>query len=229
MASPVRIGRTVRAATITVLLAAFAVLSGCLHGSGEPDPLVFTGPSAPVPLWGPLPAFAFSPQEPIPGEVVAFDASFSSIGPGHTIASYAWLFGDGSGSPASPVATTTHPYVTEGEYTVSLTVTDNLGTAVTQEQQVLVNRQSPPIASIVCSVVGMTVNCDGTTSLAFAGRTIDPLTGYTWNFGDGTAAVADTTVTISHTYLASATFNVTLTVKDSAALTGSTSTAVIIP
>ena len=43
MASPVRIGRTARAATITVILAAFAVLPGCLQDSGEPG--LFTGPS----------------------------------------------------------------------------------------------------------------------------------------------------------------------------------------
>ena len=43
MASPVRIGRTARAATITVVLAAFAVLPGCLQDSAEPG--LFTGPS----------------------------------------------------------------------------------------------------------------------------------------------------------------------------------------
>lgn len=53
--------------------------------------------------------------------------SFSSAGssdPDGTIAAYAWSFGDGANATtASP----SHAYTTAGTYTVSLTVTDNLG------------------------------------------------------------------------------------------------------
>ncbi len=115
MASPVRIGRTVRAATIAAILAALAVLPGCLHDDGEgPDPLVFTGPSEPVPLWGPLPAFSFTPQEPDAGDAVSFDASLSDIGPGHTIASYEWSFGDGGTAGPAAIATATRTYASDG-------------------------------------------------------------------------------------------------------------------
>jgi PKD repeat protein len=55
----------------------------------------------------------------------SFNASTSSD-PDGTIASYAWDFGDGqTGTGATP----THSYTAAGNYTVSLTVTDNQGAA----------------------------------------------------------------------------------------------------
>ena len=158
MASPVGIGRTVRAATVTVILAAFALLPGCLHDSGEPEPLLFTGPSEPVPLWGPLPRFSFTPQEPDAGQTVSFDASRSIIGPGHTIASYTWLFGDGGTATG---VTASRTYANEGAYTVRLTVTDNLGAAVTRLALVVVGTLTPPTAVIVFSKAGTDRAPDG--------------------------------------------------------------------
>jgi PKD repeat protein len=57
------------------------------------------------------------------GENIRFDGSLSSD-PDGTLTSYDWDFGDGStGSGATPV----HAYGSPGTYTVTLTVTDNLG------------------------------------------------------------------------------------------------------
>ena len=66
MVSTARTARTVRAATIAAILAAFALLPGCLQDSGLPDPLLFTGPSAPVPLWGPCPSSSLRRRPPGP-------------------------------------------------------------------------------------------------------------------------------------------------------------------
>ena len=55
---------------------------------------------------------------------VKLDASASSD-PDGTIASYSWDFGDGSA--AATGATVMHTYATDGQYTVTLTVTDDLG------------------------------------------------------------------------------------------------------
>jgi len=58
-----------------------------------------------------------------PGETVAFDGTGSGDSDG-TIVSYAWNFGDGAaGSGADP----THAYAAEGDYLVTLVVTDDGG------------------------------------------------------------------------------------------------------
>ena len=166
-----------------------------------------------------------SPQDPDAGDTVSFDASPPSIGgAGHTIASYAWSFGDASS--AGNLVAPTNTYASEGVYTVSLTVTDNLGASVTQRQAVVVGELTPPTAAIVFSIAGTVVNFEGTTSTTEPGRTI---TGYTWNFGDNTTG---TGATIQHDYVGAAsgtTFNPTLTVTDSAGLTGSATASVVIP
>ena len=231
MVSTARTARTVRAATITVILAAFAVLPGCLHDSAEPDPLAFIGPSAPD-LWGPLPSFSFSPQKPDAGDTVSFDASGSSTDPGFAIASYAWSFAGGSPPTATgATATASTTYGSEGTFTVSLTVTDNRGSAtpVTQRQSVVVGAPTPPTADFVFSIAGTVVNFDGTTSTTEPGRTI---TSYRWTFGDGSPTVTGPSATVSHDYGAGAAnreFNVTLRVEDTAMLTGSTFEPVKIP
>ena len=63
------------------------------------------------------------------GHATSFDASASSDSDG-TVARYEWNFGDGhSASTGSP--TTTHTYATAGDYTATLTVTDDAGCSIT--------------------------------------------------------------------------------------------------
>lgn len=73
------------------------------------------------------------------GLTVGLDASASGDADG-TIASYAWDFGDGATS--SQVAPT-HTYAGEGTYTVSLTVTDDLGASATSTRTLGVREPSP--------------------------------------------------------------------------------------
>ena len=84
--------------------------------------VIFTYPNQP-----PLASFVYSPAEPHAGETVTFDAS-ASYDPDGSIASYQWDFGDGNvttvGAPSI-----THVYENCGNYTVTLTVTDNEGGA----------------------------------------------------------------------------------------------------
>jgi PKD repeat protein len=63
------------------------------------------------------------PYVAAPGSPISFDGSGSSDTDG-TIASYAWNFGDGSTASGR---TPTHAFASVGTYTVTLTVTDNLG------------------------------------------------------------------------------------------------------
>ena len=66
------------------------------------------------------------------GVSCAFDGS-SSSDPDGTIVSYSWNFGDGTTGAGTTVS---HTYSTTGDYTVTLTVTDNVGAKGTQSKNV---------------------------------------------------------------------------------------------
>ena len=69
----------------------------------------------------PVANFSFSPNDPIVGGIVSFDASSSSDSDG-SITSYAWNFGDGDTASGQFI---THVFAASGTYSVTLTVTDN--------------------------------------------------------------------------------------------------------
>src|SRR5271157_5984031 len=85
----------------------------------------------------PVASFTYSPDMPTPTETITFDAS-SSFSPNGAIVTYAWDFGDGySAVLTSP--TTTHSYPLDGNYTVQLIVTDNVGLTAATAAVVQVN------------------------------------------------------------------------------------------
>ncbi len=75
-----------------------------------------------------VPTAAF--QTSLAGFVLSVDGGGSSD-PDGSVASYAWVFGDGE-SATTATATTTHTYARAGTYSVSLTVKDNKGASSTQ-------------------------------------------------------------------------------------------------
>lgn len=81
-------------------------------------------------------------------EAVGHTIQFNSNGsndPDGDIVSYLWNFGDGSES-TSPNAN--HIYTSEGEYNVTLTVTDNLGESTTATTKAVVTLNSPKDAPL---------------------------------------------------------------------------------
>ena len=82
-----------------------------------------------VPNQPPRASFTVNPGLTTPGTQVAFDASASADTDGGSVARYDWDFGDGTtlenGGP-----TPTHSFPKEGDYTVTLTTTDNEGCSV---------------------------------------------------------------------------------------------------
>jgi PKD repeat protein len=72
----------------------------------------------------PVAQFVFSPTDPMPGDVVFFNGGASTAAPGRRIVSYTWDFGDGTGASG---ATASKLYTIARTYTVTLTVTDDLG------------------------------------------------------------------------------------------------------
>ena len=76
-----------------------------------------------------------------------------------------------------------------------------------------------PTASFTLTCTGLTCAVNGTGSSTPNGG----VTGYSWNFGDGTTATA---ATATHTYAANGTYTVTLTITDSSSQTATTSQSV---
>lgn len=62
--------------------------------------------------------------------------------PNGFITSYVWSFGDGNGAQGSRV---THSYGTAGSYTVTLTVTDNVGQSASSTKSIVVNGSGGPV------------------------------------------------------------------------------------
>lgn len=156
----------------------------------------------------PSPVAAFTSTNK--GLTVAYDAS-SSTDDG-SIVGYGWNFGDattGQGSAAS------HTYKAAGTYTVTLTVTDDKGATAVKSAPVTVTApaNTPPQAAFTSKVSGLAVSVDGSQSSDPDGS----IAAYAWDFGDaGTAQGA----TAAHTYKASGTYTVKLTVTDDKGATG---------
>lgn len=148
-----------------------------------------------------------------PGNVVSLVASISS---GSNVA-YAWDFGDGSSGSG---VTASHTYAVNGDYTVTLTVTDNGGATSSTSQNVSV-ANNPPIASFTVSCTDLGCNFDASGSTDADGS----ITAYAWDFGDGSSGSG---VTASHTYAAEGDYTVTLTVTDEAGATATASQTVTV-
>ena len=147
-------------------------------------------------------------------EVITFDGSQSSD-PDGSITDYSWDFGDGTtGTGINP----THSYSTEGTYTVTLTVTDDLSLTSTDTLTVTVTPILGDTPTAIISVnstnayLGFPINFDGSQSTD-DGIIVD----YSWDFGDGTTG---TGINIDHIFTTEGLYNVTLTVTDDSNLTG---------
>ena len=161
---------------------------------------------------------------------ILFDAS-DSYDPDGSIATYEWDFGDGVQGTG---ATSTHTFTstTVRTFTVTLTVTDNSGGKATTTQSIEVlpagsTGSNPPTARFSAKPSygnsPLTVEFDASLSYDADGS----ISVYAWDFGDGSTGAGKT---ISHTFTAAATSNitVTLTVTDDSGSVGSTSLVVTV-
>src|SRR6266566_4615678 len=163
------------------------------------------------------------PYTGVEGTAVSFNGTGSSDPDGDAL-TYAWSFGDGgTGTGAAP----SHTYVDNGNYVVTLTVTDARGAA------------SAPVASAATiGNVAPTVNAGAnqsatvgspvTLSASFSDPGVnDRPWAYAIDWGDGTSPSTGSTtsqaspVTASHTYAAAGTSTVAVTVTDKDGAAGS--------
>lgn len=148
-----------------------------------------------------LPVAEFSSEQS--GLRVSFDGSGSADADGQ-IAGYEWNFGDDS--PTASGKNIDHLYAADGEYTVTLTVTDDDGETA-EIQRTLLVANGVPQAAFSLAADGLVLEVDGTDSSDPEGEELE----YAWDFGDsGTATGAEAT----HEYSESGSYEISLTVTD---------------
>ena len=163
----------------------------------------------------PVASFTVTPNSPVVGATVTFNASASGDPDGH-IVNYSWDFGD---STFGSEALTSHPYVSAGTYNVTLNVTDNDSLNGTIYHDVVVRPRPPgprpPVADFGASPSptnpGSPVTFDGSASFDPDGRIVS----YTWDFGDSTAGSG---VMATHAYANPGVYTAILTVVDNQSL-----------
>jgi PKD repeat protein len=174
----------------------------------------------------PTALFTTSPQNPVPNSDIFFNASQSTPAPGRRIASYSWDFGDGT--PSQQGVQATHRYTNPGSYTVTLTVTDDVGNRGVGSSTISV-AAGAPIADFTFVVAGTSAVFNSAASTPAAGRTI---VGYSWVFDDPGSGLNNTSAQANpgHSFTTTGhTYNVTLTVTDDIGRTGTVTKQVTIP
>jgi PKD repeat protein len=152
---------------------------------------------------------------------VACTFTDASSDPDGTIASRGWDFGDGT---TSQDQNPTHTFNAAQTYQVTLTVTDNGGATNSKTVPVTVTGGTtgnlPPTAAFTFDACTVGVPC------AFHDASTDDVgvTGWSWNFGDGTDV--DPNQNPTHQFGAEGTYQVQLTVTDAQGATNSTTVAV---
>ncbi len=83
----------------------------------------------------PIASFSYSPENPMVGGNIIFNASGSND-PDGNIVSYQWDWGDGTSDPPRPIPNIMHMFTTPSIYTVTLIVTDNDGLTNTKSIEI---------------------------------------------------------------------------------------------
>jgi gliding motility-associated-like protein len=147
----------------------------------------------------PVARFTFSQTCSIPKQVVYTDKSIGAD-------LWFWDFGDGTTSAGqSPV----HDYAAPGNYTVSLTVTNQTtGCSKTRTEEVRV------IKEIAAFATDYPVTCKN-SPVTFTATGSDPahINLYTWRLGDG-ISMQDSSGSITYSYKKSSSYDVTLILED---------------
>jgi hypothetical protein len=153
------------------------------------------------------------------GGAVEFDGSGSTDSDG-TIGNYLWSFGDGSTSTEVSVS---HVFVDDGNYSVTLTVTDDSDSQGSDTLQVVVENLAP-----VAQANGPYSGVIG-GPIQFTGGVVDPGSNDThtfeWQFGDGDMTAGSVT---THTYAVPGVYALILTATDNGGAVGSDSTNVTV-
>ena len=178
-----------------------------------------------VTVGSPSAALSVSPPNGLTPLLVTADASASTDPVG--ISTYAFNFGDGSATVGPQAgATATHTYSAAGTFTVTVTVKDAAG--VSASASAAVATQAPPTAALAVSpsagAAPLGVTADASASTAGS----NPISSYTFTFGDGTSAGPQSGAIAGHTYAAGGTYSLKVSVTDSAGNSSATTKTVTV-
>ena len=138
-------------------------------------------------------------------------SSAGSVDNDGSIVAYDWDFGDGTPNDSS--ANPAHLYAAQGNYTATLTVTDDDG--VQTSASVVVTVAAPNVAPAVVATADPAFGkAPLEVEFSSAGTTDSDgtIVSYSWTFGDGSPATTDENPT--HTYTTPGSYTATLTVTD---------------
>lgn len=206
----------VQAGTYHIMLRGYSAYSGVnLTGNYQaPTNPGNTSPQAVI---------ANGPFNALTGESISFSSSGTND-PDGSIASYLWNFGNGQ---TSTQANPTISYANAGNYTVTLTVTDNQGATASTTAAVTIT--NPANTSPNAVIANGPFSADVGQSIAFSSAgSNDPdgsIGSYSWSFGDGSTSTSSNP---SHSYAAAGTYNVSLTVTDNQGASATTTSSAII-
>ena len=141
---------------------------------------------------------------------VTADASGSTDPIG--ISAYIFNFGDGTTVGPQAGATATHTYTAGGSFTLSVTAVDSAGASATATRTVVAS--TPPAAALTVNPSAGTAPLAVTADASDSTPGSNPISTYTFNFGDGTTVGPQTGAIATHTYVVGGSFTVTVTVTD---------------
>ena len=151
----------------------------------------------------------FVPNVTNEGTEIDLSVLASDLGLDDTL-TYEWDFGDGSAVANGSAVSHTYSDEGTGEYTVTLTVTDDSGAFDSETFTVMVSNVAPVLDSFtIPNVADVGDSVDFAASASDVG--VNDVLTYEWNFGDGSTASG---ANASHTFTADGTYQVTLTVTD---------------
>ncbi|MDB4888519.1 MAG: xynD 3, partial [Gemmatimonadetes bacterium] len=144
---------------------------------------------------------------------LSFDASTSTDPDAGDALTYSWTFGDGA---AGTGATPTHVYADNGNYTVTVTVTDSHGVYDTATLNVLIANVAPVITNFSASSPTATGSASATVTFTDDGSADTHTALITW--GDGSSSTVNaglaSSASATHTYASAGFYSVGVTVTD---------------